>query len=150
MKKAKEHSNSSDIESGGNVHSDTITDGLESLWDFVPCIIEQDDGTGSSTEVIPIEKESIPSVTQSPIQVAPSESFFDDSKPPPMAIAASTSDTDEDDEEIHTLDKHQLLTDPFAPREGRTLCWRNINMKLVRFLIHYTCNTISTFPWMIY
>ena len=46
------------------------------------------------------------------------------------------------DEEINNTSKEQLLTDPFAPREGRTLCWRNINMTLVRFLFfmleHFT------------
>ena len=135
MKKGKPSNNSSDIEKGGKVHSDTISEGFETLWDYVPCVIEQNDDTASNAEVAEVEKESIPNMTQSPIKIAQSESFFDDSKPPPMAIAASTSETDDDDEEIHHISKDQQLTDPFAPREGRTLCWRNVNMKLVRYRI---------------
>jgi hypothetical protein len=142
MKKGKTYSNSLDIERGNKVHADATSDGLGSIWDYVPCIIEQDDENGSDEEVNQIIKESIPvPVTRSSLKIAPSESFFDDSKPPPMAIAASTSETDEDDETIHNISKEQLLTDPFAPREGRTLCWRNVNMTLVRLLIF--CVTVS-------
>jgi hypothetical protein len=135
MKKGKTPSNSLDIEKGSNVCLDTASEGLDSLWDYVPCIIDQDDETGSNAEYTQTEKELVPYVAQSPLKIAQSESFFDDSKPPPMAIAASTSETDEDEEEIYNISKEQLLTDPFAPREGRTLCWRNVNMKLVRLLL---------------
>jgi hypothetical protein len=147
MKKGKASIKSSDIERGGDVHSETTSDGMKSLWDFVPCVIEQDDGTVSSSEVNKNEPESIPNIPlpppPPPVQVVQSESFFDDSKPPPMTIAVSTSETDEDDEEIINISKDQLHTDPFAPREGRTLCWRNINMTLVRFMTY--CSTISDF-----
>lgn len=139
--KVKTSSNALNIERGSNVHSDNTSVGLESLWDYVPCIIEQEDDTASDVEVTRTEKVSTsPSIaTPSPLKLAQSESFFDDSKPPPMTIAVSTSETDEDDDDnIHNITKEQLLTDPFAPREGRTLCWRNVNMTLVRFLILYT------------
>ena len=149
MKKGKASITSSDVERGGDVHSDTTSDRMESLWDFVPCIIEQEDvGTVSYSEVNKNEPESIPDIAPPPppLQVAQSESFFDDSKPPPMTIAASTSETDEDDEEVINISKDQLHTDPFAPREGRTLCWRNINMTLVRFLpLYYTSKVSETF-----
>ena len=147
MKMGKAAIKSSDIEKGVSSPSDATSDRLESLWDFVPCIIEQDnDATVPYSEVSNVEPEPMPHMMTrqppSPLEVAQSESFFDDSKPPPMTIAASTSETDEDDEAMITnVDKNdqQLHTDPFAPREGRTLCWRNINMTLVRRFV-----TVST------
>lgn len=151
-KSVKASITSSDVERGGDVHSDMMSDGMKSLWDFLPCIIEQEEvGTESYSEVNKNEPESIPDIASPPppptppLQVAQSESFFDDSKPPPMTIAASTSETDEDDEEITNLSKDQLHTDPFAPREGRTLCWRNINMTVVRFLPFCSTTKISDF-----
>lgn len=129
----------SDIEigTGCSDNSDKTSERVQSLWDYVPCITQQHVGTVSSTDVDSNEKESVPSDV--PVQapslpvVAPSESFFDDSKPPPMAIPVSTSDTDDDDDELNQISLDQRHTDPFAPREGRTLCWRNVNMTLVSF-----------------
>jgi hypothetical protein len=63
-----------------------------------------------------------------------SESGQGDTKPPPMVPAASTSDTegDEDSSDRQSMpDESSSDTDPFAPRLGKTLCWRNINMTLV-------------------
>ena len=142
MKRGTEPSNLPDIEPEGNAHPNTTSEALESLWDFIPCMIEQKEINGTDVEVNQTDKEPTSYATQSPLKIGQSESFFDDTKPPPMALAASTSETDDDDEEIINASKEQLLTDPFAPREGRTLCWRNINMTLVRFLFfmlnHFT------------
>jgi hypothetical protein len=64
----------------------------------------------------------------------------DSSRPPPTMVAISTSSTDDDEETAKPKtesDKGRVKVkrsqaDPFAPRIGKTLCWRNVNMTLVR------------------
>jgi hypothetical protein len=44
-------------------------------------------------------------------------------------------DTDEEAEPVvlqHEMSMPSLFTDPFAPREGKTLVWKDVNMTLVR------------------
>jgi hypothetical protein len=47
---------------------------------------------------------------------------------------SSSRAIDEELREVCTLD---LDTDPFAPRTGKTLLWRNVNMTLVRLQCKY-------------
>ena len=73
---------------------------------------------------------------KSEINVTKSESYQDDSKPPPMAIAASTSETEDDEDlEENKINTTGQSTNPFAPREGKTLYWRNVVMSLVCFIL---------------
>jgi hypothetical protein len=132
-----------DVEIGGTHALKKASTGFELLLDYVPCIIQDEDDDSSSKAPVfkdeaPVQElvkkvESIPIIPPTHLQISQSESYFDDSKPPPMAIAASTSDTDDDTDEILDGPKERSHTDPFASREGRTLCWRNINMTLVRY-----------------
>lgn len=62
--------------------------------------------------------------------------MYDETAPPPAILANSTSSDTEDDDNSMTegtqiTKKRHSHTDPFAPREGKTLCWRNVNMTLV-------------------
>lgn len=136
---------SADIEVGrdgtkARVSAEAPTE-AEYFYDFLPCMYARPElSTSPSAIGMPnrnsertYETTPPPSVlglstSESMIGLTKTESCAEGS-PPPMVVAASTSETDDDDEV--TEQEKVSHTDPFAPRVGKTLSWRNVNMTLV-------------------
>jgi hypothetical protein len=124
---------STDIETGGDDDKSTVE--TELFCNFLPCMYEKTppqftESIETSGSIIDIDKSDLILV------VSKSESCQEDSRPPPLTKAVSTSETDEDEEiDESKFSRNESHTDPFAPREGKTLCWRNVNMTLVRLSI---------------
>lgn len=129
---------------------------VEYLYRYIPCLYTQPVPSASPSTVSKhvskggrsnqalVDEQSITSSSaplgqsksESMVGLSKSESCHDDTLPPPMIVAASTSATEEDEESIGrqascVLPEKRSHTDPFAPRVGKTLSWRNINMTLV-------------------
>jgi hypothetical protein len=115
---------------------------VEYMYNYLPCMYTQPGPSANPSTISKCETQSgHSSLASASVEVSKSESMGSLSKsetwPPPMIVAVSTSDTDEDEDSLgrKTLYKSQgkrSHTDPFAPRVGKTLCWRKVNMTLVR------------------
>jgi hypothetical protein len=131
---------------------------VEYLCNYLPCVYEKPKASKTLSKCgtvdskcqqrllkdqsidssVPFDERSraLPLSPSTSIAVSKSESYQDEPRPPPMVIAASTSETEEDEETggVKSSTKNagnRSDTDPFAPRIGKTLCWRNVNMTLV-------------------
>jgi hypothetical protein len=118
-----------DIETGDTFSVEKLPCGIELLHRYIPCIYAKT--TLSLTESTDNRKIA-PCKTkfESIIDMSKSESFQEDSRPPPLILPATSSETD-NEEICRNISENRSQTDPFAPREGKTLCWRNVSMTLV-------------------
>jgi hypothetical protein len=126
-----------DIESGDSVSREKLNCDTDILQSYFPCIYERTTlcltKGADNHNAAPFKTKSEPTVA-----VSKSESFQEGSKPPPLVLPDTSSETQEDDEFDKSIDENYAQTDPFASREGKTLCWRNVTMTLVRLLQNYT------------
>jgi hypothetical protein len=125
---------------------------VEYLYNYLPCVYSQLDPStvniseskSGHIEQALSDENSVASVSaslgfsnsESMIRLSKTESGMEDSKPPPLISTVTTSDTEGDDESEERQSSckspgNRSHTDPFAPRVGKTLCWRNVNMTLV-------------------
>lgn len=120
-----------DIEAGNSLSREKKTlCATDLIHSFLPCIFERT--TLSLTESTE-NRNLTPCRTKSEsiVVLSKSESFQEGSKPPPLVLPDTSSETEEDDEIDKSIAGNYSQTDPFASREGKTLCWRNVDMTLV-------------------
>jgi hypothetical protein len=121
-----------DIEAGDSISREKSRCDMDLLQSYLPCIFQATtlsltEGTENSNfRQCGAKSDFI-------VAVSKSESFHEGSKPPPLVLPGTSSETEEEDEMDKSISENYAQTDPFASREGKTLCWRNVNMTLVSF-----------------